>query len=99
MVSANSWPFDQPRDCAVLVTREVLERTEPILRVTHDSDDHGWQFIGSSDGTPENGRVVALHEAVELDPSILQLADLPVGRHAVRDSVKGPWKREAIDDA
>jgi len=99
MVSVDPWPFDQPRDCAVLITREVLERGEPVLHVTHDSDDHSWQFIGSSGGTRENGCVIALHEAVELDPSILQLADLPPGWHAVRDSVEQPWKREAIDEA
>ena len=99
MVRANSWPFDQPRDCSVLSTREVVESEEPILHVTHDSDDHDWQFIGSSDGTWENSRVIALHEAVELDPSLLQLADLPVGWHAVRDSPGDPWRREVIDEA
>jgi hypothetical protein len=99
MVSADSWLFDQPRDCAVLVTREVFERSEPILHVTHDSDDHGWQFVGFSDGTSENGRVIALHEVVELDPSVLQLADLPVGWRAVGDTIGHAWKREAIDDA
>ena len=77
----------------------MLERSEPILHVIHDSDDHGWQFIGSGDGTFENGKVVALHEVVELDPSVLQLADLPVGWRALRDSPERPWKREAIDDA
>ena len=99
MVSVDRWPFAESRDCAVLVTREVLEREEPILQVTHDSDDHAWQFIGSSDGTLENGRVIALHEATALDLSVLQLADLPVGWRAVRDTVAHPWKREAVDEA
>ena len=60
-------------------------------------------MVGSSsvqsDGTWENSRVIALHEAVELDPSLLQLADLPVGWHAVRDSPDDPWRREVIDEA
>ena len=98
MVTADSWPFDQPRDCAVFVTREVLDRAEPILLVTHDSDDCGWQFIGSSRGTVESGRIIGLGEAVQLDPSVLQLADLPVGWHAFRESVRSPWKREAVGD-
>jgi hypothetical protein len=46
MASAHAWPFDQPRNCAVFTTRQVLEGAEPILHVTHDSDDHGWQFLG-----------------------------------------------------
>jgi hypothetical protein len=94
MVSADSWPFDQPRDCAVFTTRQVLEREEPILHVTHDSDDHGWQFIGSSNGTRENAKIIAFHEAVDLDSSILQLADLPIGWHALRDSPQHAWMRE-----
>ena len=99
MVSAEPWPFDQPRNCAVLVTREVLERQEPILHVTHDADDQSWQFIGSTDGTAENGRVIALHEAVALDSSVLRLADLPIGWHAWRNSVEESWIREANSDA
>ena len=80
------------------VTAQVLERAEPILHAVHDENGE-WQFIGSSDGTVENGRVIALREAVELDPSVLQLADMPVGWHAFRDSPERPWTREAIDDA
>jgi hypothetical protein len=60
-------------------TRQVIEGAEPILHVTHDFDDHGWQFLGG-DAREEDAKIIALHEAVELDPSVLQLADLlPVG--------------------
>jgi len=98
MVSADSWPFDQPRNCAVFTTRQILEGTEPILHVTHDSDDHGWQFLGR-EAREEDGKIIALHEAVEMDPSILQLADLRPGWHAYRQSAQGPWTREAMDEA
>jgi hypothetical protein len=93
MLNVDPWPFDQARNCAVFTTRLVVERREPILHVTHDADDHGWQFIGSSDGTRENHMIIAFHEAVELDPSVLEVADLPVGWHAVRESPKHPWIR------
>jgi len=98
MVSADPWPFDQPRNCAVFTTRQVLEREESILHVTHDSDDHAWQFHGS-EARAEDAKIIALEEAVELDPSVLQLADLPPGRHAWRSSVEEPWIREADSDA
>ena len=98
MMSADAWPFDQPRNCAVFTTRQVLDGEEPILRVTHESDDHGWQFLGS-DAREKDAKIIALHEAVELDPSVLQLADLPPGWHAWRDSIDSPWEREALDDA
>ena len=28
--------------------RQVLERLEPLVLVSHDADEHGWQFIGTS---------------------------------------------------
>ena len=96
-MSIDSWPFDQPRNCAVFTTRQVLEGAEPILHVTHDPDDHGWQFLGR-EAREEDAKIIALHEAVELDSSILQLADLPPGWHASRDSVEEPWRREATND-
>jgi hypothetical protein len=98
MASARPWPFDQPRDCAVFTTRQVLEREESILRVTHDNDDHGWQFLGS-DVRADDAKIISLEEAVELDPSVLQVADLPVGWRAWRASVEEPWIREIIPDA
>jgi hypothetical protein len=99
MVSHEPWPFDQPQNCAVFVTREVMDREEPILLVTHDTDDHGWQFIGATDGTKPNARIIALSEAVQLDPSVLQIADLPVGWRAWRASPEDSWIREADPDA
>jgi hypothetical protein len=83
--STEDWPFDQPRNCATLTMRQVLDGSEPILLVSHDADDHGWQFIGSTDASVADGRVVSLEEMARLDPTILEVADLPPGWHAVRD--------------
>jgi hypothetical protein len=82
----------------VFTTRQIVERAEPILHVTHDSDDDAWQFLGR-EAREEDAKIIALHEVVELDLSVLQLADLPPGWHAWRDSIDSPWEREAIDDA
>ena len=95
-MSVDSWPFDQPRNCAVFTTRQVVEGAEPILHVTHDPDDQGWQFLGR-EAREEDAKIIALYEVAELDSSILQLADLPPGWHAWRDSVEEPWRREAND--
>jgi hypothetical protein len=97
MVSADR-PFAEPRNLVTFVTAQVLGRVEPILRAVHEADGE-WQFIGPTDGTLENAKIIALSEAVDLDPSILQLADLPLGWQAVRDSPEQPWKREVLDDA
>jgi hypothetical protein len=99
MVSTDSWPFDQPRNCAVIVTGEVFARTEPILHVTHDSDDHGWQFAGLTYSGPEKAKVISLSEVVRMGSSLLELSKLPVGWHAWRHAEKEPWIREPLDDS
>ena len=99
MVSVDPWPFADPRNCAVFVTREVMDREEPILLVTHEGGEDSWSFIGSSDGTLENGKLIALEEAVAIDSSILHLADLPLGWRASRDSPQDSWIREPQSDA
>ena len=88
------WPFDQPRNCTTLTMRQILDGSEPILLVSHDADDHAWQFIGSSDASAEDGRVVCLAEMVQLDPTVLEVADLPPGWQAIREHVGGAWTRQ-----
>ncbi|NET34765.1 MAG: hypothetical protein F6K19_22525 [Cyanothece sp. SIO1E1] len=87
------WPFDQPRNCSTITMRQVLDGEEPILLVSHDEDDHGWQFIGSTDANVDDGRVVYLEHMVALDPTVLEIADLPPGWQAVRDANESPWIR------
>ena len=89
----DSWPFDQPRSCAAITMRPVLDGQEPTLLVSHDADDHGWQFIGSTDANVEDGRAVCLKDVVRLDPTILDVADLPPGWRAVRERLGEPWIR------
>ena len=93
-MSHDPWLFDQPRNCASITMRQVLEGSEPILSVTHDADDHGWQFIGSTDANTDDGRVVGLGCIVDKDPSLLEVADLPPGWRAFRSRLGAPWQRE-----
>ena len=90
---ADTWPFDQPRNCATLTVRQVLDGSEPILLVSHDEDDHGWQFIGISDASLADAKLVCLEEIVHHDPTVLEVADLPPGWLASRDRVGGAWTR------
>lgn len=89
------WPLDQPRNCAAITMRQVLDGSEPILLVSHDADDHGWQFIGTTDACVADGRVVCLEEMVRLDPTVLDVADLPAGWQALREGVGMPWVRRS----
>ena len=89
----DTWPFDQSRNCVAMTMRQVLDGSEQILLVSHDEDDHAWQFIGTSDASVADGRIVALEEIVQRDPTLLEVADLPPGWQAIRKFVGGPWTR------
>jgi hypothetical protein len=89
------WSFPDPPNLAVITTSTVVNGDDWIAFVSHDAEDGGWQFLNSESG-PRNaadGRVVGLGEIVQLDASIMELADLPLGWHAWRDSSGSPWKR------
>lgn len=93
MSTHDDWTFDQPRNCAVMTTRQVMNQIEPILAVYHDEDDDGWQFIGASDASESNGCVISLQEAVDLDPTVTEVADILPGWFASRPDAKSPWQR------
>ncbi len=90
----DDWPFDQPRNSATVIMRQILEGLEPILLVVHDADDAGWQFIGVSHANVEDGRAVCLEEIVRIDHTVVEVADLLPGWQAIRERVGGPWTRE-----
>jgi len=93
-VKLESWPFDQPPHCAVVTIKKIISCELPILFVSHDEDDHGWQFLSGELLSREHASVVALNEIVELDPNILKLADMPVGWVARRPSASAGWERK-----
>ena len=95
-----SWPFDDPPNVEAITTRQVLDENYPILLVTHDEDD-GWQILCGTSNDVDDGRVVDLGCMYERDPSIGELADLPLGWQASRESVADAWLLELspeIDD-
>jgi hypothetical protein len=87
------WPFDQPRNAASITLRSIVFAGSPILHVTNDEDEHGWQFLGKEDALEDDACVVGLQEIVARDPSVIELADLPPGWHAWRRSRASPWQR------
>ena len=94
----DDWPFDQPPNCAVITVRAIANRDLPILHVSHDADDHGWQFLTGGALVVEEAVMVSLREILELDESIWELADLPPGWIAWRESSLSGWIREIHPD-
>lgn len=93
VMPTENWPFDQGPRVAAITTRQVLTDGLPILRVTHYSDDHDWAFVcGTTDAT-DDGRVIAMEEALRIDPTLRTIADLPPGWTAWRERVGADWHR------
>ena len=89
------WPFEDPPNMAVITVRQITERSAPILFVSHDADDGGWQFLSGASALEDDARVVAMRTIWMLDPSVAELFDLPLGWHAWRKSPQTPWQRSA----
>jgi hypothetical protein len=50
------WPFEDPANTAAITTRLVLDDGAPILLVTHDLEDGGWQFLSGTTGGTTDAR-------------------------------------------
>jgi hypothetical protein len=95
---SNCWLFTDPRNLAVITLRQILDRERPILYVSHEADDEGWQFLTGEAVTPDEARVVGLGTIAKLDPSVFALADLPLGWKAWRLTVNDPWQRSPVEN-
>ncbi|OJW18953.1 MAG: hypothetical protein BGO49_18095 [Planctomycetales bacterium 71-10] len=88
---ASPWPFEEPPDAEAITLDRILDGEAPVRLAARDDD--GWQFLDGEHVFEEDGRVVLLGEIVQLDPTLLDLADLPVGWHARRPDLGSPWTR------
>jgi hypothetical protein len=87
------WPFADPKNTAVISTKQVIFEGQDICFVSHDADDGSWQFL--TGGTPDVAcaAIVSLESVVSVDPTLMQLADLPLGWAASRSSRGAGWTR------
>ncbi len=86
--------FDDPPALAVLVNRDIVRGNAWTAYVSHDADDGGWQFHNASRQALEKDvMVISLREMLDLDPSLAELHDLPLGWYAWREQKDGKWHR------
>lgn len=78
---------------AVFTTKYVTDDKRDIIYVSHDKDDGAWQFLSNDNivDFESVAKVVSLEQIIQLDPSVLQLADMPVGYYAERISKRSKW--------
>ena len=95
----NQKKFQEADDTAVFTTKYIVRDKKPITYVTHDEEDGAWQFFSSDefDNYEEVAMIVGLGTIVAIDPTLVELADLPVGYYAVRDKVNEKWSIQQIN--
>jgi hypothetical protein len=71
-----------------------MNQRKPIVYVSHDSEDGMWQFHDGSDVEMDDAMVVSLKSMVDLDSTIAELHDLPLGWIAWRNAKDGAWQRQ-----
>lgn len=95
-------PFKEPGDTGVIVCKHVLDHNEDIGYVSHDKDDGCWQFLcvnSNSHVVLEDARFISIDEAFEKDPSIGELAYLPIGASASRENKESNWEINLNNDS
>jgi hypothetical protein len=93
---SDDWPFADPKNVAVFTLVSITDKKEDIVRVTHDDKDGAWQFLDARGARMDDVMVVSLESVTHLDPTVLELADLPFGWCAVRERRGAPWQREKM---
>lgn len=93
MNARNQWPFADPKNVAVITLKSITMGSNPILHVTHDGEDGTWQFLDGSTVSAEDASIVSLEEIARIDPTVMELADLPLGWYAYRSAASEPWRR------
>lgn len=91
------WPFEEPENVATMTVRQVTHEGLPILLVSHDADDGMWQFLSGGSVEMADAMIVSLREVYSLDPSVGELADLPLGWTATKTAVGQPWQRQPVE--
>lgn len=91
-----------PSQLGAVVQVTVLEGVEPAREVIH-SDDNSW-LVGDGVNDPNlPSASVATHiwHVLKLDPTVAELASLPIGYIATRAAKHEPWRvahHEWLDD-
>jgi len=83
--------FIESLNTAVFTTKYVINKSH-IVNVFHFQDG-SWQFSGKEATLQDSDyRIVSLGEILSIDKSLEELADMPTGFWAKRNSEKDKWE-------
>lgn len=92
----SDWAFEDGPTTMAFLSKTVQTWEEAVTYVSHDADDGAWQFLGDRMAEGGGPVLVCLQHPVERDPSLKELADLPVGWCAERGAPGEPWIRSEM---
>lgn len=87
----DEYKFLDSKEKACFSCSHVVNDNDPILYVSHDNEGD-WQFLcGKEDHTEKNAKIISLYQAVQLDNSLNDLFEMPLGVAAERKTIEDTW--------
>ncbi len=87
----SDWPFADPPNTVSYSTALVARQGYPVLRVSHDWDGD-WQFLDATTERPGECVLLCMGCVFERDPSLREVASLPIGWSAARPAPGADWQ-------
>ena len=77
--------FKDGINTAVFTTKFIVHDKKEITYVSHDFEDGAWEFFSDDnfDNYEEIAMILSLDEIIQIDKSVLEIADLPLGSVAL----------------
>lgn len=82
--------FKESLDTVVLTSKYVISGTSPIVYIAHH-EDGTWEFWGKEIIDESEIAVVSLRNIIDIDPTVIEVADLPAEFNAVRKTENDKW--------
>jgi hypothetical protein len=88
---------DRQRIFGAQVCAHIVEEDRSILLLSREKNGEVLAFCGAEDDTPESLRDIQLDRLLELDASLVPLADMEDGWAAMRESPDQEWARSKAE--
>lgn len=83
--------FKENLNTVVFTSNYVLTKVSTIIYVAHH-EDGAWEFWGKEIIDEEEVKLVSFGQIIEIDPTILEIADLPMEFNAIRENKNSVWR-------